>query len=287
VLIKDQINPDENGLYLNSGTSWTKYNVAYNYPLRIQQGTINSLTTWYKKQIQVNNNLVDRFVCTTFFKDITIGEISSFVSSLVPSLLEFKANWKKFDVAFPYKKFRIRFFSDSSSYPTTALTSWITPSLVPLRETFGVVPNNDLVQFYIDPSVYTSLIVSTGTKIWVAIDTPFGAALGEAYGPDYIESDYITTGLYSGYSLAKNLWHKIYSRATDKSFLFNTNNVIQYRLRSNSHANVSSMPSNISSPVFFDKNGPSYSNDAPLVVISDDSSTRQALLKIYAVDIES
>lgn len=287
VLIKDQINSSENGLYLNSGTSWIKYNVAYDYPLRIQQGTINSLTTWYKKQIQYNNNLIDRFVCTTFLKDITIGEISSFVNSLVPSLLEFKANWKKFDVAFPYKKFRIRFFSDSSSYPTTALTSWITPSLVPLRDTFGVVPNNDLVQIYIDPTVYTSLTVSASTKIWVAIDTPFGAALGEAYGPDYIESDYISTGLYSGYSLAKNLWHKLYSRTTDKSLSLDTNNSIQYRIRSISHANVSSMPSNLSSSVFVDKNGPSYSNDAPLVVISDNSSTRQALLRIYASDTES
>ena len=287
VLIKDQINQDENGLYLKSGSSWSKYTVAYDYPLRIQQGTINSLTTWYRKQIQVNNNLVDRYVCTTFFKDITIGEISSFVSSIVPSLLEFKAVWKKFDTVFPYKKFRIRFFSDSGGYPTTALTSWIAPSLLPLRETFGVVPNNDLIQMYIDPTVYTSLSVSTSTKIWLAIDVPFGASLGEAFGPDYVESDYLNTGLYSGYSLAKNLWHKLYSRSTDKSFQLNTNNAIQYRLRSNSHANVSSMPSNISSVVLVDKNGPSYSNDVPLVVINENSSTRQALIRIFANDTES
>ena len=287
VLVKDQINQDENGIYLKSGASWIKYTVAYNFPLRIQQGVINSLTTWYRKQIQVNNNLVDRYICTTFFKDITIGEISSFVASIVPNLLELKANWKLFDTIFPYKKFRIRFFSDSGGYPTSTLTSWISPSLLPLRETFGLVPNNDLIQMYIDPSVYTSLSVSSGTKIWLAIDVPFGASLGEAFGPDYVESDYFTSGVYSGYSIAKNLWHKLYARSKDKSFSLDTNNAIQYRVRSNSHANVSSAPSNLSNVVLVDKNGPSYLNDAPLVMINENSSTRQALINIYANDSES
>lgn len=287
ILVKDQNTASENGVYYNAGTSWTFFNVSYGVPLRIVQGTINASSTWYKKLVQLDSSTVDRYVCTTFFKDMTIGEISPFISNIVPGLLQFKMNWNKYDTPFAHKRVRVRFFSNSNGYPTTALTSWLTPSVTPIRDTIGAIPGNDLVQVYLDYTTLTSLSVAQGNTIWVAIDVPMGTSLAEAYGVNYTNSDQFSTGLYSGYSQARNLWHKLYARRTDKTFTYTNLDLLQYKLRSLSHANISSISTALSSEVKIDKSAPSYNSDVPQITFSSNTSVRAAVINILATDSDS
>jgi len=286
VLIKDQIVKSENGLYLKTGSTFTYVNPAYAVPLRIASGTQNINTTWYKQQIDSGGEIVDRFICTAFFKDITVGEISSFVSSIVPGLLEFKLLWNKYDKVFPYDEFQIRFFDDNSEYPGSPLTSWLNTDTLPLNDTFAPSPNNSLIQFPIDYTTLTSLSVSSGTKIWVLINIPFGSSLGEANGTAY-NSPYIDTGSYVGYRLAKNLWHKLFARYVEKSTNSNHKDIQQFRVRAISHANVSSMSTNISSETKVDILGPLNGGDVPLITKQNNSTLRTAVLSILATDSDS
>ncbi len=287
ILIKDQLNNDENGIYLKSSGNWVFYNIAYNIPFLAVNGSIHLNTIWYKTQIEIDSVLVDKYISTTFFKDITIGEISPFVSSIVPALFEFKMIWAKYDAKFPYDKLRIRFFSSSNDYPTTALTNWLSISRLPLVSGFTPAPNNSLVQVPLDYSTLTSLSVSQSTKIWVAISLPFGASLGEAYGINYTNSNYLTTGLYSGYQLSRNLWHKLFARRYEKFINENHLDLQQFRVRSISHANVSSYPTTLSSQVKVDINGPGYNNGVPLIQSQNNTSLRTAVLSILASDDDS
>jgi hypothetical protein len=287
ILIKDQLNTSENGIYLKSSGSWVFYNIAYNIPFIAMNGAININTIWYKAQIEIENTLVDKYICTTFFKDITIGEISPFVSTIVPSLLEFKLLWAKYDTKFPYDKLRIRFFSSSNDYPATALTDWLTISRKPLVSGLSAAPNNTLIQLPLDPSILTSLTVSQGTKIWVAVSIPFGSSLAEAYGIQYNNSAYFTTGSYSGYMLARNLWHKLFARRSEKYLNPRHSDIQQFRVRSLSHANVSSHSTTLSPEVKVDINGPKYNNDLPQIVSQPNTSLRTAVISILASDDDS
>jgi hypothetical protein len=54
VLVKDQVDEIENGVYLKSSTGWLLATTAYSVPFKVLQGTINDNTYWYKNRIPVN-----------------------------------------------------------------------------------------------------------------------------------------------------------------------------------------------------------------------------------------
>jgi hypothetical protein len=76
VLVKDQIIPTENGIYEKSVSGWSINSTTFDYPFRCNAGTINAETNWYKTRLPKNDEIVDGFTNTTFFKKITLGEIS-------------------------------------------------------------------------------------------------------------------------------------------------------------------------------------------------------------------
>jgi hypothetical protein len=107
ILVKDQIDNTENGVYTKSVSGFAITSTSYNVPLRVTGGTINANTNWYKSQVTFNGNLVDKFISTTFFKSITVGEISSFITTTKPKLFEFKLHWNGYDKPFPMSELKI------------------------------------------------------------------------------------------------------------------------------------------------------------------------------------
>jgi hypothetical protein len=288
ILVKDQIENTENGVYIKSVSGFAITTTSYNVPLRVTGGTINANTNWYKSEVTFNGNLVDRFVSTTFFKSITVGEISSFISSTKPKLFEFKLHWNGNDKSFPMEELKIRFFANLGSLPdySNPLTSWKSVSYNPFVAGFTNSPNNNLVQVKLDESDWSSN-VSQSDVIWVAITVPFNSALGRANGIELSDVDYIQNGEFSGYRRANNLWHKLHTKYEEKAANSAQNNAIQYRVRALSHGNISSYPTALSTASRVDINAPSYLGDVPNILVANESTLRMVQLSIQAEDNES
>ena len=288
ILVKDQIENTENGVYIKSVSGFAITTTNYNMPLRVTGGTINANTNWYKSEVTFNGNLVDRFVSTTFFKSITVGEISNFLSSAKPKLFEFKLHWNGNDKSFPMEELKIRFFGNLGSLPdySNPLTSWKSVSYNPFVAGFTNSPNNNLVQVKFDDSDWNSNI-SQSDVIWVAISTPLNSALGRANGIELSDVDYIQNGEFSGYRRANNLWHKLHTRYEEKAANSTQSNAIQYRVRALSHGNISSYPTTLSTASRIDINAPSYLGDVPNILVANESTLRMVQLSIQAEDSDS
>ena len=288
ILVKDQINNVENGVYIKSVSGFAITSTDYNVPLRVTGGTINANTNWYKSEVTFNGNLSDRFVSTTFFKAITVGEISSFFTTTKPKLFEFKLHWNGYDKSFPMKELKIRFFKNIGSLPdyNNPLTSWKSVSYNPFVAGFNNSPNTNLVQVKLTDSDWNQNITQADV-IWVAITIPFNAALGRANGIELSNVDYIQNGEFSGYRRANNLWHKLHTTYEEKAKNSTQSNAIQYRVRAASHGNISSYSTKLSSPSQVDINPPMYSGDAPNILVATESTLRMVQLSIQAEDNES
>ena len=288
ILVKDQIDNTENGVYTKSVSGFSLTSTEYDVPLRVTGGTINAYTNWYKSQVTFNGNLVDRFVSTTFFKSITVGEISSFITTTKPKLFEFKLHWNGYDKPFPMDELKIRFFKNLGSLPdySNPLTTWKSVSYNPFVAGFNNSPNNNLIQVQLSDSDWNQNITQSDI-IWVAITVPFNSALGRANGIELSDVDYIQNGEFSGYRRANNLWHKLHTRYEEKAKNSIHNNSIQYRVRALSHGNISSYSTKLSSPSQVDVSAPSYSGDVPNILVATESTLRMVQLSIQAEDNES
>jgi hypothetical protein len=288
ILVKDQIDNTENGVYIKSVSGFAITTTDYNVPLRVTGGTINANTNWYKSNVTFNGNLVDRFISTTFFKSITVGEISSFLSSTKPKLFEFKLHWNGYDRSFPMDQLKIRFFGNIGSLPdySNPLTSWKSISYNPFVAGFTNSPNNNLVQVKLDDLDWNSNI-SQSNIIWVAISIPYNSALGRANGIELSDVDYIQNGEFTGYRRANNLWHKLHTKYEKKAVNVTQNNAIQYRVRAISHGNISSYSTKLSSVSRVDINAPSYLGQTPNILVATESTLRMVQLSIQAEDNDS
>ena len=288
ILVKDQIENTENGVYIKSVSGFAITTTDYSVPLRVLGGNVNADTNWYKSQVTFNGNLVDRFVSTTFFKSITVGEISSFLTTTKPKLFEFKLHWNGYDKPFPMNELKIRFFKNLGSLPdySNPLTSWKSVSYNPFVAGFNNSPNNNLIQVKLSDSDWNQNITQSDV-IWVAISVPFNSALGRANGIELSDVDFIQNGEFSGYRRANNLWHKLHTRYEEKAKNSTNNNSIQYRVRAVSHGNISSYSTKLSSPSQVDVNPPLYAGDVPSILVATESTLRMVQLAIQAEDNES
>ena len=288
ILVKDQIDNTENGVYVKSVSGFAITSTNYNVPLRVTGGTVNADTNWYKSQVTFNGNLVDRFISTTFFKSITVGEISSFITTTKPKLFEFKLHWNGYDKPFPMNELKIRFFKNLGSLPdySNPLTSWKSVLYNPFVAGFNNSPNNNLIQVQLSDSDWNQNITQSDV-IWVAITVPFNSALGRANGIELSDVDFIQNAEFSGYRRANNLWHKLHVRYEEKTKNLTHNNSIQYRVRAVSHGNISSYSTKLSSPSQVDVNPPLYSGDVPTILVATESTLRMVQLSIQAEDNES
>ena len=288
ILVKDQIENTENGVYIKSVSGFAITTTDYSVPLRVSGGNVNADTNWYKSQVTFNGNLVDRFVSTTFFKSITVGEISSFLTTTKPKLFEFKLHWNGYDKPFPMNELKIRFFKNLGSLPdyNNPLTSWKSVSYNPFVAGFNNSPNNNLIQVLLSDSDWNQNITQSDV-IWVAISIPFNSALGRANGIELSDVDFIQNGEFSGFRRANNLWHKLHTRFEEKAKNSTHNNSIQYRVRALSHGNISSYSTKLSSPSQVDVNPPLYAGDVPSILVATESTLRMVQLAIQAEDNES
>lgn len=288
ILVKDQIDNAENGIYIKSVSGFAITSTNIDVPFRVVGGIINANTNWYKAQVNFNGNLQDRFISTTYFKSITIGEISSFFTTTKPQLFEFKLHWNGYDKQFPLEQLKIRFYKNIGSLPdySNPLTSWKSVSYKPFIAGFTNSPNNNLVQVKFDDTDWNQSITQSDV-IWVAISIPFDSALGRANGIELSDVDFVQNGEFSGYRRANNLWHKLHARYEEKSKNSYHKNAIQYRVRAASHGNISSYSTNISGSSSVDILAPAYNNDVPNVLVANESTLRMVQLSIQAEDNES
>ena len=290
VVLKDQLETTENGLYIKtSNNSFTKVTAVSNKPYEVNGGTVNNNITFFSNQIEQNNQIFDTFTSTAYFKQITIDPISPFVNSIRPSLLEFKMNVLDYENQFDLDKIKIRFYSNANDLPDSAtpLTDWLSIDYKPFTSGFLPSSNNSLVQVKLNNASNESPLVSASDKIWLLISAPFNCSFAEAYGSQYQNRTFITSGKFNNYQLADNLWHKLYARDYEKTK--NTNHISQqhFRLRAMSHAQVSSYATNLTSPVVVDIVGPTYNNSFPKIENGALNATRLVEMSILADDTVS
>ena len=288
VLIKDQYNIEENGIYKKSVSGWTLQTYDINVPLRCTGGTVNINTNWYKVNIADGDSVVQKFISTTFFNKITIGQISSFISSIKPHLFEFKMNWKDFQKSFKYDEIRVRFFSNLGDIPDydSPLTDWLPVNYNPYEAGFDFNPNNELVQVKLSDDSWNSNL-SQNDEIWVAITIPFSTALGKSNGILTEENDFIANGDLSGHRLAKNLWHKLHCRYAEKEINSSNKNAQHFRVRAVSHNDISSFATKNSDIAVVDINPPKDENNDPTALVATESTLRMVEISIQASDEDS
>ncbi len=288
VLIKDQYDNDENGIYKKSVSGWTIQSVDINVPYRCVGGSVNINTNWFKINIAEGENIVQKFISTTYFSKITVGQISSFVSTIKPHLFEFKMNWKDYQKSFKYDEVQLRFFSNSGDIPDydSPLTDWIPISYKPYEAGFDLNPNNELVQLKLSDDSWNASL-SQSNEIWVAITIPFSTALGKSNGILTEETDFITNGDLSGHRLAKNLWHKLHCRYAEKEINNVNKNAQHFRVRAVSHNDISSFATKNSDIAVVDINPPKDGDNDPTALVATESTLRMVEISIQATDTES
>ena len=289
ILIKDQTLDSENGIYKKVSGSWVKQTVALNDPFKVTLGTVNAGTFWYYTNIQLNNTTVKKFVSTTYFADLNISQVSNFVTSARALLFEFKMIWRKYKSKFPLSDIKVRFYADSASTPDSEnpLTDWLSIAYNPVSDDYLIAPNNSLVQVVMSDAASSAPLVSSNTKIWVAISLPFNTSLAEANNKDYENQDVITNGKFSYYKLARNLWHKLHVRYAEKSENSSHSNNQHFRIKTISHANYTSHATNVSSGVEVDIFAPGYNSGKPEISSVNGYDLRIAKIQISAEDNDS
>ena len=289
ILIKDQTLDSENGIYKKVSGSWVKQTVVLNDPFKVTLVTVNAGTFWYYTNIQLNNTTVKKFVSTTYFADLNISQVSNFVTSARALLFEFKMIWRKYKSKFPLSDIKVRFYADSASTPDSEnpLTDWLSIAYNPVSDDYLIAPNNSLVQVVMSDAASSAPLVSSNTKIWVAISLPFNTSLAEANNKDYENQDVITNGKFSYYKLARNLWHKLHVRYAEKSENSSHNNNQHFRIKTISHANYTSHATNVSSGVEVDIFAPGYNSGKPEISSVNGYDLRIAKIQISAEDNDS
>ena len=289
ILIKDQTLDSENGIYKKVSGSWVKQAVALNDPFKVTLGTVNAGTFWYYTNIQLNNTTVKKFVSTTYFADLNISQVSNFVTSARALLFEFKMIWRKYKSKFPLSDIKVRFYADSASTPDSEnpLTDWLSIAYNPVSDDYLIAPNNSLVQVVMSDAASSAPLISSNTKIWVAISLPFNTSLAEANNKDYENQDVITNGKFSYYKLARNLWHKLHVRYAEKSENSSHSNNQHFRIKTISHANYTSHATNVSSGVEVDIFAPGYNSGKPEISSVNGYDLRIAKIQISAEDNDS
>lgn len=289
VILKDQINESENGLYkkISSG-SFQLQTSATDTPYEVVSGNVNLYSTFYKIQTKVGNVLNNRFVSTSYFCQMNIDQISNFISTIKPSLFEFKMNYLDFDNSIDFDSVKVRFYSNLNDLPDydNPLTNWLSIVYKPLYDSYTIQPNSSLIQVILSDSQKNNFNVSQGNKIWVQIILPFNTSLGTSNGPKFAE-EYILDGKFTNYKLAQNLWHKLFaSYSVKKNNL--VHNAYQYlRLRSKSHGKLESHSTNLVGGVKVDIQGPKHLEDKPLIENISETTTRSVQLNILASDDDS
>jgi hypothetical protein len=289
ILLKDQNNTSENGIYEKTGTStYTLATSNYNTPYLITSGTVNLNVYFYKIKTQKENTVQDLFLSTSYFAQLTIEQISNFISSIRANLFEFRMNYLNYVIPIDQNKIKIRFYSDIDDVPDydTPLTNLLEVSSTPLTSGFAVSPNNSLIQVIMENDTNLSPLVSSGDKIWVQILLPFNTALANAYGKESTQQ-YITSGKFTFYKLANNLWHRLFATYTSK-FVNTTHGLQQHvRLRSISHAKLESNATNMIGPSTVDILGPQYQSANPKIDNVTNDNLRSIELSILAEDNDS
>ena len=288
VLVKDQYDIDENGVYVKSVSGWSLQSYDVNVPLRCTGGTVNINTNWYKVNIADGDDVVQKFISTTFFSKITVGQISSFVSSIKPHLFEFKLHWEDSQKSFEYDEVQLRFFSNLGGIPDydSPLTDWLPVNYNPYQAGFDINPNNELIQVKLSDDSWSDTL-SQNDEIWVGITIPFSAALGKANGILTEENDFVANGDLSGHRLAKNLWHKLHCRYAEKSINDTNKNAQHFRVRSVSHNDISSFATKNSDIAVVDIVPPKDGNNDPTALIATESTLRMVEISIQASDDDS
>ena len=323
ILVKDQTDISENGLYLviNAGTNgtWTKlsYGSPYltgqkNQPISIVNGTINGGTLWYSdypEGLVSSTSLI--FKSTVFAKRIDFSSLSAFYSSISPTLMEIKALWTSRNLPAEAFNIKFRFFADNISTIGSAKTDWFELDLNPLTTTAISGAYNELLQkilVYSDSQTIPGLVftepvedpndqTNTGTrpltiinneKVWSAIRMPMGFKMASAISKETTDPEIIESGSYRGWNLAPRLWFKLFAKATPRE-RNKTNNVIQQaRTRAFSHAFVSGSANNLSLPKKVDIIAPADTDSLrPTISTVIDPSVRSAVLSILANDSQS
>ena len=289
ILLKDQIDESENGIYkkIVSG-QFEIQTTAFDVPYKVISGTVNKYSTFYKIRTNVGNLLNDRFVSTSYFSQLNIDEISTFISNINPSLFEFKLNYLDYENPIDLDSINIRFYENSNDLPDSnnPLTDWLSIERIPLHDSYTIQPNSNLIQLKLKDSQKTNFNVSKNDKIWVQIALPFNTSLAKSNGPTYIDN-YILNGKFTNHKLAQNLWHKLFCFDTLKSENLNHKAYQFLRVRSLSHGKLSSQLTNIIGPSRVDIFGPSYLGNKPLIENISDTTLRNIELNIFADDDDS
>ena len=320
VLVKDQLNKYENGIYkvinpgsglngvwsLDSSTSASRYQ-----PYAILNGNINGKTYWY---LDYPDNYSSQeyyyYKSTVFTKKITFGSLSSFFSSINPTLLEIKALWASRALPSESINVKFRFFSNNNEEIGSSKTDWFTYDLAPLLTSGVSAAYNDLVQKILSYGTYSvgsfvaedvpvtnpesplttetrPLNITANEKVWVAIRLPMGLTLGTANSKETTESEVISTGDFAGWNLAPRLWFKIYSKAVLRERNKRDNLYLTGRVRALSHANISSSASVLSDSLKVDITPPSFTDNKPVIEFVDKTTVRTATVRIKANDSSS
>ena len=299
ILLKDQFEFLENGIYVKSNSGWAITDSSALLPYKVIGGDVNINSYWQKSKIPFNGVIQERFISTTYFYNMTVNSISSFIASIKPSLFEFKVVWEEFDTKFPIEDIKVRFFgsnavqgNDNPAVPdwNNPYTDWLSVSYKPYIAGFSVAPDNHLVQVVIPEHEWNSFVSPTSSyddTLWVAIQLPFKASLAEAYGKNYSNKDFIVNKEFSGYRVANELWHKFHARYESKTQNLSNLNNQAYRVRAVSHGNISSHSTKLSSNYSVDIVPPQNNGEEPNIVIAEESNLRSLQISIEATDTQS
>ena len=286
ILLKDQDNNDENGVYKKTGPStYQLQTISPEEPLRTISGNVNKYSVFYKTTLSKNNEILTKFISASYFTQLTIDQISPFISSIRPTLLELKLLSTNSEDVLDLNNIKVRFFTNTNDVPdyNNPLTNWLSIDSTPLIDGFTVATSSDLLQIPLTDSPNNSPMVSQGDKVWLLITTPLNTALGEAEG-SVINQSYIENGQFTYFKLANNLWHKLFAVNTTK-FNNQTHGSFQHlRLRSKSHGKLESHATNVIGPNTVDIIGPGVNNSLPVIENVSEATTRSVELTISADD---
>lgn len=291
ILLKDQENYSENGVYKKTGPStYVLQDTAYNAPQKIIGGDVNSKSTFYLTKIIKGSTVKDRFISTSYFAKLKINQISPFISSIRPSLLEFKLNFLNVLDDLDLEGVHLRFFQNTNDNPDydNPLTDWISSNALYTESRFTYAPNSNLVQVQMEQSSGKSPNVSSGDEIWLLIALSANTSLGKAQGYEP-NIDHIENGKFTYYKYAKNLWHKMFAYYEEKSTNSTHRENQHLRVRSQSHGFLESHSTDIEGPYKIDIQGPDDNGDVPKLEVDsvNEAITRSVSLTISAEDNDS
>lgn len=291
ILLKDQENFSENGVYKKTGSStYVLQSTSYNTPQKVNSGDVNNKSTFYLTKVLKGSTVSDRFISTSYFAKLKIDQISPFISSLRANLFEFKLNYLNVLDALDLNSIHLRFFQNTNDNPDydNPLTDWISSSSLYTENKFTYAPNSNLVQVQMEQSSGKSPNLTSGDEIWVLIALPISTSLGKAQGYEP-NVNYIENGKFTYYKYAKNLWHKLFAYYEEKSVNLNHKENQHLRIRSRSHGKLESHSTDIEGPYKIDIQGPDDNGENPKLEVDsvNEAITRSVSITISAEDNDS